>query len=204
MAYWRIRDWTKKVSPSLVWDMPNHEKKLYLTFDDGPTPIITSKVLDILKTYDAKGTFFCLGRNVERHLELLNEIIANGHSVGNHSYSHLKGWRSDNDEYFNDIALASQYIDSKLFRPPYGQIKRSQAKILKYHYKIVMWSVMTHDYEFRISKERCLKATLKHCREGSIIVFHDSVKASEKLFYVLPKLLEEFSSRGFSFDCITK
>ena len=186
----------------MVWDIPGSEKKLYLTFDDGPTPGVTSKVLDLLREYNAKGTFFCLGRNVERHPELLQEIVDQGHSIGNHSYSHLKGWRSENQEYFNDIELASHNIRSKLFRPPYGQIKRSQVKYLKTKYKIIMWSVMSHDYEPVISKERCLKSTLKYCREGSIVVFHDSVKASEKLFYVLPKLLEEYTLRGFSFDRI--
>ena len=186
----------------MLWDMPGGQKKLYLTFDDGPTPVVTPRVLELLKDYNAKGTFFCLGRNTERHPELLAEIIKEGHAVGNHSYSHLKGWRSEDQEYFNDIELASSLIDSKLFRPPYGQIRRTQIRHLKNHFKIVMWSVMTHDYEPLVSRERCLKATLKHCYDGSIIVFHDSVKASEKLFYVLPKILEYYSVRGFKFHPI--
>ena len=155
-----------------------------------------------MKKYNAKGTFFCLGRNTERHPEILAEILKQGHVVGNHSYSHLKGWRSEDQEYYNDIELASSLIDSKLFRPPYGQITRTQIRYLKNLYKIVMWSMMTHDYDHLISKDRCLKATLKHCNDGSIIVFHDSVKASEKLFHVLPRILEEFSGKGYLFEAI--
>lgn len=186
----------------MLWDMPKGEKKLYLTFDDGPTPVVTPKVLELLKKYNARGTFFCLGRNTERHPEILTEILKDGHSVGNHTYSHIKGWRADDQEYFNDIKLASSLINSRLFRPPYGQITRSQLRHLRTHYKIVMWSMMTHDYDPLVSKERCLKATLKHCKDGSIIVFHDSVKASEKLFYTLPLILEEFSRKGYLFEAI--
>lgn len=189
----------KVIYPNIVWDKRSKEKVLYLTFDDGPTPEITERVLDTLDMYQAKATFFCLGRNVERHPGVYDEILKRQHAVGNHTYSHLKGWKTKNQEYYRDIELAGQIIDSKLFRPPYGQIKRSQIRHLKNKYEITMWDVMSHDYEQRVSKERSLNAVLKYTKSGSIIVFHDSVKAYEKLSFILPALLEEFSSNGFTF-----
>ena len=186
----------------VVWDKRGSGKKLYLTFDDGPTPEVTEEVLNILDRYKAKATFFCLGRNVERHQEIFRSIVDRGHSVGNHTYSHLKGWRSENEVYFEDIELAGQHIKSSLFRPPYGQIRRSQIRHLKKKYKIVLWEIMSHDYKNRISKERSLQALLRYTREGSIIVFHDSLKAWDKLHYILPRLLEHFSVRGFTFEVI--
>lgn len=189
----------KTIYPNIVWDKRSEERVLYLTFDDGPTPEITERVLDTLDMYQAKATFFCLGRNIERHPRVYDEILKRQHAVGNHTYSHLKGWKTKNQEYYTDIELADQIIDSKLFRPPYGQIKRSQIRHLKNKYEITMWDVMSHDYEQRVSKERSLNAVLKYTKNGSIIVFHDSVKAYEKLSFILPGLLEEFSSNGFTF-----
>jgi peptidoglycan-N-acetylglucosamine deacetylase len=200
MAYWHISNWTKKIYPDVIWDKRNSGKKLYLTFDDGPTPVITEIVLDILDKYQAKATFFCLGRNVERHPEIYAEILRRGHQTGNHTYSHLKGWQTGNKEYFLDTELAGQFIDSGLFRPPYGRIKRAQIKFLKKKYLIVLWDVMSHDYEKLWSKERCLKAVLRYTREGSIIVFHDSEKAIEKVEYILPRLLEIYSEKGYEFE----
>jgi peptidoglycan-N-acetylglucosamine deacetylase len=202
MAYWHISDWMKRIYPGVIWDKYGSGKKLYLTFDDGPTPEITYRVLDILDQYNAKATFFCLGRNVERHPEIYQEILKRGHKTGNHTYSHLKGWEAGNKEYFQDIELASRFIGSELFRPPYGRIKRAQIKYLKKKYLIVLWNVMSHDYEKIWSKERCLRAVMRYTKEGSIIVFHDSEKASEKTFYVLPKVLETFKEKGFTFDSI--
>jgi peptidoglycan-N-acetylglucosamine deacetylase len=202
MAYWHISRWMKQIYPDVIWDIRETGKTLFLTFDDGPTPEITEKVLDMLDSCDAKGTFFCLGRNVERHPEVYNQILNRGHMVGNHSYSHLKGWKTKNDEYYEDIRLASQLIISNVFRPPYGQIKRSQINHLRSEYKIVLWEVMSHDYEHRISKERSLKAVLKYTKEGSILVFHDSVKAWNKLSYILPRLLKHFSEQGYKFDVL--
>lgn len=199
MAYWHIYPWMKTIYPNIVWDKRSEERVLYLTFDDGPTPEITERVLDTLDMYQAKATFFCLGRNIERHPRVYDEILKRQHAVGNHTYSHLKGWKTKNQEYYTDIELADQIIDSKLFRPPYGQIKRSQIRHLKNKYEITMWDVMSHDYEQRVSKERSLNAVLKYTKNGSIIVFHDSVKAYEKLSFILPGLLEEFSSNGFTF-----
>jgi peptidoglycan/xylan/chitin deacetylase (PgdA/CDA1 family) len=202
MAYWHISPWMKMLYPSLVWDHRAAGNTLYLTFDDGPTPGITEKVLDTLDVYRAKATFFCVGRNAERHPELFAEILKRKHAVGNHTYSHIKGWKNANDDFFGDIELADKIIGSKLFRPPYGQIRRSQIAYLKKFYKIVMWDVISHDYEQRISKERSLKAVLKYTKQGSILVFHDSNKAYNKLNYILPAVLEHFSERGYVFKPI--
>ena len=202
MAYWHISGWMKLFYPSLIWDIKNTEKKIFLTFDDGPTPEITEEVLDILKQKNASGTFFCLGRNVERHPEVYNKIICEGHAVGNHTYSHLKGWKSENKDYYTDIELAGNLIESNLFRPPYGQISRSQIQYLRKRYKIIMWEVMSHDYEKRLSRELSLRALLRYSKEGSIVVFHDSEKAIEKLRYILPRFLEHFSEKGYNFSCL--
>jgi peptidoglycan/xylan/chitin deacetylase (PgdA/CDA1 family) len=203
MAYWHISNWTKKIYPDVLWDRSNTGKKLYLTFDDGPTPVVTEMVLDILDKYNAKATFFCLGRNVERHPELYKEILKRGHQTGNHTYSHLKGWEVGNKEYFQDIELARQFIDSGLFRPPYGRIKRAQIKYLKKKYQIVLWDVMSHDYEKLWTRERCLRAVMRYTKEGSIIVFHDSEKAAEKVAFILPRLLDTFKEKGYSFETIS-
>jgi peptidoglycan/xylan/chitin deacetylase (PgdA/CDA1 family) len=202
MAYWHISPWIKWLYPAAIWYRRGKGKSLYLTFDDGPTPFITEKILDILDQYNAKATFFCLGRNVERHREIYHTILKKGHSVGNHTYSHLKGWKSDNIVYFEDIELARQHIESLLFRPPYGQIRPSQIRYLKKKYKIIMWEIMSHDYNKRISKEKSLQKVLKYTKEGSIIVFHDSLKAWETLQFVLPKLLKYFNEKGFGFERI--
>jgi len=188
--------------PGLIWDMKTEDKSIYLTFDDGPTPEVTEEVLEILDRYHAMATFFCLGRNVERHPEIYTKIIHQGHSTGNHTYSHLKGWKSKNEVYYKDIELARHHIDSGLFRPPYGQIRRSQIKKLKEEYKIIMWEVMSHDYEKRASKDLSLKAILRYSKEGSIVVFHDSIKAIEKLRYILPRFIEHFSEKGYNFEAI--
>jgi peptidoglycan/xylan/chitin deacetylase (PgdA/CDA1 family) len=199
MAYLHISDWIKKIYPDVIWDKRETGKKLYLTFDDGPTPVVTEKILDILDQYQAKATFFCLGRNVERHPEIYREILKRGHQTGNHTYSHLKGWETRNKEYFQDIELAEQFIDSYLFRPPYGRIRRVQLKYLKKKYNIILWDVMSHDYEKFWSKERCLRAVMRYTKDGSIIVFHDSEKAFDKTCFVLPKLLEVFMAKGYEF-----
>ena len=188
--------------PQVIWDIKNAGNSLYLTFDDGPTPEVTEQVLDILDSYSAKGTFFCLGRNVDRHPEIYHEILRREHQTGNHTYSHLKGWKTDNSQYINDIELAAKHIKSTLFRPPYGQIRRSQISILRSSYRIILWEVMSHDYEQRISKERSLKALLRYTKEGSILVFHDSFKAYKKLSFILPRFLKHFSEKGFSFKTL--
>ena len=192
----------KKIYYSLIWDLQNGEKELFLTFDDGPTPDITVKILDILDSYNARATFFCIGRNAERYPEIYNEILKREHAVGNHTYSHLKGWKTKNKEYYGDIELAGTYIKSNLFRPPYGKIKRNQLIYLKHHYNIIMWDVMSFDFNKSFTRERCLSNVMNNVRPGSIIVFHDSPKASENMFYAVSNVLVNFSKKGYSFKKI--
>ena len=192
--------WVRKLYWSFNWKIPSKYNNLYLTFDDGPTPEVTLWVLNELDKYNAKATFFCIGRNVDRHPEIYTEIIKRGHAVGNHTYSHLKGWQTKNREYIEDVDLASQFITSKLFRPPYGKIGRKQIKAIKSKgYKIFMWDVLSEDYNTQISPENCLNNVLKYTRNGSIIVFHDSIKGSKNLYPTLPTVLETYTEQGFEF-----
>ncbi len=193
----------KLACPSLHWEVKNvRGKEVFLTFDDGPTPGVTEKVLSILADFDAKATFFCLGKNVEANPELFATILAAGHSLGNHSHSHLSGWVTDNKTYLEDIHQASKFIDSKLFRPPYGRLKIQQAKALKKEYSIVMWGLLSGDFDTKLNREKSLRTLQTKCKPGSIIVFHDSVKAAENLYYILPKLLQSLAVRGFIFSAL--
>lgn len=192
----------KRIYYSLFWNLSRKRKYIYLTFDDGPTPKITYEVLDLLDQYNAKATFFVLGRNVERYPEIYAETIRRGHTTGNHTYSHLKGWKTPNDEYYSDCSLADQFIKNRLFRPPYGKIKRSQLKYLKSKYRIIMWDVMSYDFSQSITREKCLNYVLHHTLPGSIVVFHDSVKSYDKMMFALSGLLENFSKKGYEFRAI--
>lgn len=192
----------KKYYPQLVWDIPNFENKIYLTFDDGPVPEITTWVLAILKKYNVKATFFCLGCNVAKNPELFNQIIENGHAVGNHSYHHLSGWDTDDEVYFSNVKKCNEVINSKLFRPPYGRIKKSQIAETNKEYKIIMWSVLSGDFDPKITPEKCFNNVIKNTKIGSIIVFHDSIKAFPNLENTLPKTIEYLLAKGFVFDTI--
>ncbi|MFC2112210.1 polysaccharide deacetylase family protein [Bacteroidota bacterium] len=188
-----------RLFPELIWHLSSKEESqdnhVYLTFDDGPTPEVTPWVLDCLKQYKAKGTFFCLGRNVEKYPEIYDQILEQGHAVGNHTYSHLKGWKTPNSEYFDDVQLAGHAIESGLFRPPYGRFRKTQIRELRKDYKIVMWDVLSQDYDNSISPQKCLANVEANLRPGSIIVFHDSVKAKKNLYYSLPQILEKYSGK---------
>ncbi len=188
---------------SYIWSMDTNSAVIYLTFDDGPTKIVTEKVLEILAKYNAQATFFCIGKNVENYPTIYQSILAAGHSVGNHTYNHRDGWKSPNSEYFNDISQAESFIKSDLFRPPYGHITRRQGKFILKNYRIIMWNVLSGDFDQSLSNERCLKNVLKFTKSGSIVVFHDSLKASERMLYTLPRMLEHFSDRGYQFKAIT-
>ena len=200
----------KKLFSKYVWDIPNTENKIYLTFDDGPTPEITEWVLQELKKYNAKATFFCIGNNIEKHPEIFLKVIAEGHSIGNHTFNHLNGWKTSTEEYLTNFKRCETEIyklktaDCHLFRPPYGKIKFSQAeKLRQLGYKIIMWDVLSADFDISISKERCLENATKKVTSGSIIVFHDSVKAFPNLEYTLPKALKYFKEKGFVFEKLT-
>lgn len=194
--------WLRSLYPSLVWRMPvRGEKKIYLTFDDGPHPQATSFVLDQLAAYGAKATFFCIGKNVVAEPEIYQRIITEGHSIGNHTQHHLNGWKTDDVTYLNDIAMAELSIVSNLFRPPYGRIKRSQIKSLQQQQKkVIMWDVLSADFDTRLTGEACLAYVLYHTQPGSIILFHDSEKAWDRMSVALPKVLKHFSERGFRFE----
>lgn len=184
---------------SLVWNIHGTEKKLYLTFDDGPIPHLTMEILSILANYNAKATFFCVGENAEKHIELMHRITDDGHLIGNHSQQHLSGWKSKTSAYIDNVYQAGKHIDSKLFRPPYGQITYQQIQALKNDFKIVMWSVLSGDFEKNLSAEACLFNVLQS-KDGDIVVFHDNYKAQEKVLEVLPQFLNYFTQRGYSFE----
>lgn len=189
----------QKLFPNYTWNIPSKEKVLYLTFDDGPIPVITPWVLDQLEKFQAKATFFCVGDNIRKNPEVFQQVIAKGHAVGNHTYHHLNGWQSDNIPYFHNVRHCANEVNSVLFRPPYGRLKPKQAQFLQRHYRIVMWDVLSGDFDPLLSEEQCLKNVIDNADSGSIVVFHDSLKASDKLMSVLPKVLAHFQEKGFTF-----
>jgi peptidoglycan-N-acetylglucosamine deacetylase len=188
--------------PAYMWRVPTRAKMLYLTFDDGPIPEVTPWVLDTLAQYDAKATFFCVGANVERHAALFQRIKKEGHAVGNHTYNHVNGWETDNAEYFQNIRKCARLVDSVLFRPPYGRISPAQRMFIDRHYQIVMWDVLSGDFDNTITPQQCLDNVVDNARGGSIIVMHDSIKAEERLRFALPRILAHFSELGYSFEAL--
>ena len=185
-----------------MWVGPDSGDTLYLTFDDGPTPEVTEYVLDILAEYKASATFFCIGKNVEQHPTLFNRILDEGHSVGNHTYGHLSGWRTSTEDYAADISRCAEVFSSKLFRPPYGRIKLDQLKLLQDDYQVVMWDVLSGDFDESIDSDRCMKHVYDHARPGSIIVMHDSLKAAPRMLPALPLILKHYSDRGYRFQAL--
>jgi len=195
----------KKLYPQLVWDMPNSNRCIYLTFDDGPIPIVTPFVLNILKQYNAKATFFCIGDNVNKHPDVFEQVKNDGHAIGNHTYNHLKGWDTDDQVYLENFLKADELLNINLFRPPYGRIKRSQVKLLKQYrleLKIVMWNVLSGDFDVNLSPEKCLNNAIKNTKPGDIVLFHDSLKAFDRLEYALPKAMEYWSNMGYQFNTL--
>lgn len=227
----------KHLFKEITWSIPTKEKIIYLSFDDGPTPEITEWTLDLLKKYNAKATFFCIGKNIEKYPEIFRKIISENHSIGNHTYDHLNGWKTSTEEYIGNVEKCKRVIgrletedrrkrtedgrrktedDKKekkikqlpttdyrlpttLFRPPYGKILKSQILNLKSHYNLIMWDILSGDFDQKLSGEKCLNNVVKNAKNGSIVVFHDSVKASKNLFYTLPKTLEFFAEKGYVF-----
>ncbi|WP_029035785.1 polysaccharide deacetylase family protein [Salinimicrobium terrae] len=206
----RIPAIIKWIYPRRIWDGPAGEKVLYLTFDDGPVPQVTPWVLEQLGKYNAKATFFCIGENVERYPEIFRQVIKEGHVVGNHTYSHLNGWKTSVEEYIQNSLQARETMENELpqgtefknplFRPPYGRIKNVQAKRLQQEgFRIVMWSIVSRDYDRTLSPEKCLQNVLNNVRPGSIIVFHDSFKAEKNMKKILPEVLKHYKNSGFCF-----
>jgi len=193
----------RKVYKDLVWRIKTQEKHIYLSFDDGPIPFVTPWVLDTLSQYKAKATFFCVGENVKCNPGIYNRILAENHAVGNHTHNHLNGWKTKTADYLLNVEECARWTGSSLFRPPYGKLKSAQYKALKQTYSLIMWDVLSFDYDPDTSPAACLNNVLSKTREGSIVVFHDSLKAKENLFYCLPKFLEYFTNKGFCFKALS-
>lgn len=203
----------KKMFPNYVWDISTTNKVIYLTFDDGPTPEITNWTLKTLKAYQAKATFFCIGKNVENHPEIFQKILEEGHAIGNHTHNHVKGWKTSTEDYLNNVKQAQTTIENQifkgkpvittLFRPPYGKLKPKQGKqLLALNYKVIMWDIISFDYDKNISAEECLENVISKTENGSLVVFHDSLKAAKNMQYALPKVLEHFTNKGYRFETI--
>ena len=195
--------------PQLLWHMPRNSKTIYLTFDDGPIPEVTSEVIEILDHWHAKATFFCVGDNVLRHPEVLSQVVQKGHSLGNHTFHHIKGTTTSPADYLQEVTKCQQVLepflsesDNLLFRPPYGRFTREQQKLLKRDYTLVMWDVLPADFDPALSIEACLQKSIRYTRPGSIVVFHDSLKAWERLQWVLPQYLDHFSRLGYTFAAL--
>ncbi len=194
-----------KMFPTRLWKIETEAKEIYLTFDDGPHPELTPQVLDLLQQYNAKATFFCVGENVKKYPEVYSRIIGDGHRVGNHTMHHLNGSKTKDNVYLHDILEAKKYIDSNLFRPPYGRLSSFQAQQLAqplYKLKPVMWTVLSGDFDKKITPERCLNNVTLKSGAGDIIVFHDSEKAKENMLYALPKVLDFFAQKAYTFKAI--
>lgn len=208
MAYSIKAPWilSKLLYSRLIWKIPaTQEPCVYLTFDDGPHPTATPFVLEQLRKYDAKATFFCIGKNVVEHTHIYNQLLVEGHTVGNHTHNHLNGWQTSTDDYINNIRLAGEHINSRLFRPPYGRISRRQINRLQKStipYHIYMWDVLSGDFDISISPQQCLDNVINNIEPGSIIVFHDSQKAWDRMSYALPKVLDYCKSQGWQLKAL--
>ncbi len=193
--------WVQKVLPGLIWHKPATAKTIYLTFDDGPTPEITQWILDTLEAYEAKATFFCVGANAESYPRLLNQMVEAGHRLGNHTYHHLDAWRVTPSHYVNNVQEAHPFIQSALFRPPYGKITPSLARKLKQKgFKVVMWDILTYDFDNKLNTDKALRKILQKTRSGSIVVFHDHLKALPQLKEMLPAYLNQMRENGYQFS----
>ncbi len=197
-------DFIRKLIPGAVWRLPQKEKTVYLTFDDGPIPEVTPWVLDLLRKYNIKATFFCVGDNVRKHPEVFKMLVSAGHSVGNHTFNHLQGFKVKSDKYVENVELADAYIRSNLFRPPHGHLRIRQGTRLSKKFRFVMWDVITRDYNRKLSGEYVLNVVKRYARNGSIIVFHDSIKAEKNMKYALPRAIEFLLSEGYKFEKITE
>lgn len=197
--------WLKAFFPGFTWHVPTEEKAIFLTFDDGPIPDITESVLDTLGQFNAKATFFCIGDNVRKHPDIFQKVLDNGHSVGNHTFNHMNGWKTEDDLYLANIAKCDEqlHLNTVLFRPPYGRIKKSQSKVVLAERKIVMWDVLSGDFSQNLTPEICLKKSIHHARPGSIVLFHDSIKASKNMLFALPRFLEHFAGQGYRFESLS-
>jgi peptidoglycan/xylan/chitin deacetylase (PgdA/CDA1 family) len=196
--------WLKAFFPGFTWHIPTKEKSIFLTFDDGPIPDITENVLEILAKFNAKATFFSIGNNVLKHPDVYEMVKNGGHSIGNHTFNHMNGWKTEDAVYLENIDKCQQQLnlETKLFRPPYGRIKKSQSRVVLQDKQIIMWDVLSGDFSPEIHPEVCLKKSIQHTRPGSIVLFHDSIKASKNMLHTLPRYLETFTERGYRFEAL--
>lgn len=195
--------WIRALYPhGLVWRMPAGQRDIFLTFDDGPIPEVTPLVVNILKKYGVKATFFCVGENVQKHPDIFELLQKEGHHAGNHTFHHVKAWRTDFNSYISEVEQCKLLVSSNLFRPPHGQINFRLARYLRKDYHIIMWSILTGDYNNKLTGEACLMNAIKNTKPGAIVVFHDSLKARERLEYALPRYIEFCQENGYSFQTL--
>ncbi len=199
-AFTKIPAWLQVYNKDICWNVSDAGQGIYLTFDDGPHPLVTPQVLNILRQYNIKATFFCIGKHVEEYPEIFQRIISEGHTVGNHSYSHRSGWKIPVDEYVEDVNKASAYISSKLFRPPFGRITPFQFKVLKGKYKIVMWDVLSKDYDTTIEDEEVIANVTDNVNSGSIIVMHDNDKTINRMGNILSPMIDRLLKDNWTFQ----
>lgn len=188
--------------PNALWRLPGDEKKVALTFDDGPVPEVTPWVLNLLKEENIKACFFCVGENVKRHPEVYQQIIADGHQVGNHTFNHLQGLKTTNEDFFANVEKAATYVDSKFMRPPHGWMRKSQYQELAEKYQVVMWDLISRDYITKVSSDDVVSNVMNFVRPGSIIIFHDSVKAQKNLKPALPVIIKKLKQKGYQFTLL--
>jgi peptidoglycan/xylan/chitin deacetylase (PgdA/CDA1 family) len=197
--------WIRAIYPKgLIWQVPANRHEIFLTFDDGPVPEATPMVLEILKRFNIKATFFCVGENVVKYPEIFELLRRNGHCVANHTYHHVKAWKTGFEEYLSEVEQCNTLVNSDLFRPPHGQINYKIARKLRKNYRIVMWSALTGDYDKKLSGDTCLSNAINNTKPGAIIVFHDSIKARERMEYALPLYIEHCQKSGYTFETLDK
>ncbi|WP_262249186.1 polysaccharide deacetylase family protein [Parapedobacter soli] len=188
--------------PTLTWHRNRDEKRIFLTFDDGPIPDVTPFVINTLKNYQIRATFFCVGENIKKHPDLFERLLESGHRIGNHTYNHLNGWKTPDDIYLRNVDQCHQLTGTNLFRPPYGRARRSQYKQLRQAYEIIMWDVLSGDFDVNLSPDKCLLNVLRHTQNGSIVVFHDNIKATPRITYTLPRAIEHWLGQGYGFGVL--
>ena len=195
--------WIRAIYPKgLTWRVPTSKREVFLTFDDGPVPEVTPLVLEILKNYNVKATFFCVGENVQKYPGVFETLLNNGHTTGNHTFHHVKAWKTDYNLYLSEVEQCNDLMHSRLFRPPHGQINRKLARQLSKDYRIIMWSALSGDYNKNLTGDQCLANAIKNTEPGSIIVFHDSIKARERMEYTLPLYIEYCLKEGYTFGIL--
>ncbi len=194
----------KLYKQNLIWEIHSKEKNIYLTFDDGPNHETSIWILKTLDNFDAKASFFCVGNNIKKNPDILKKILAAKHTIGNHTFNHINGWKTKTDDYIKNVLKCNKYIETSLFRPPYGKIRPLQIHRLKEKYNIILWSVLSYDFDKNVTKQECLKNVIANTKKGSIVVFHDNTKAKDNLFYALPRFLEYFTKKGYKFKALTR